>query len=239
MPKFLRSGNKTETDVAEGTQGMALSWEDGKFFSPICPMDGSHSINSDDDLDESGAHVGTATATWNSTEQKGYHKHSPLVAQGVLLAQQELGANPNPSCFSDEMRNLDIAMKRAAQLPRNNYFANNCVMVNRERERRKVPPTTRSVELDNIARWHVEAMASASVGAFHADAMEIQSRLQTPCRRIGSNVGVGESIRDIHRQMMRNRSMFNNIVDRRYVEMGMATAKGGNGELYLCQIYRG
>lgn len=241
--KFLQRFKKQpEASITPSDDDEAsLIWEEGMFFSPICPMNGSHSINSDESPEdqEEDDIILTRTATWKPTKERGYHKHAPLVAQKVLVHQQERGANPNPSCRDEEKRNLCIALKRAAQLPRANCFSNNCVMVNREREKRKVPPTNRSLELDNIAKWHVQAMAEASIGAFHADAMEIQARLESPCRRIGANVGVGESIIDIHMTMMRNRSMFNNICDRRYVEMGMATAKGKNGELYLCQIYRG
>lgn len=255
MPKFLRKANKKRKDIkredsaatmdssVSSTTEMDMSisslpWEGGKFFSPISSMNGSRSINSNDDFKNEEGCDQAIEVSWKSTEQDGYHKHAPLVAPQVLVAQQDRGTKPNPSSFSEEICNLDITLKRAAQLPRNNYLANNCVMVNRERETRKVTPMNRSVELDNIARWHAESMAAISAGAFQPDASKVQANLRKPCRRVGCNVGVGESIRDIHSHMMKTRSMFNNIVDRRYVEMGMATAKGQNGELYLCQIFR-
>ena len=65
--------------------------------------------------------------------------------------------------------------------------------------------------------------------------------------RIGENVGRGKTINEIHSMMMmttnsknknkNNVSQRNNILHRRFVYMGVGTAKGDDGLLYLCQIF--
>jgi uncharacterized protein YkwD len=124
------------------------------------------------------------------------------------------------------------------RLPRVAHFANNHIMINTERTRRAVPALKRSSELDAIARWHAENMASADT-VHHSDAAELQSKLGKPCEFLGENVAKGENIRSIHKEMMKNVGDVYNMTDRNYSEMGMATARGPNGDLYLCQIFRG
>ena len=49
MPKFLRrqkaAEDKQEASTSE-EHSESLAWEEGMFMSPICPMNGSHSISS-------------------------------------------------------------------------------------------------------------------------------------------------------------------------------------------------
>ena len=241
-PKFLTTIRRTKQSKKDHHQ-----CEDGQFFSPIPrPTADSHCIiNSRDEDNSEGSSARSVTqstacgTSWKSCEREGYHNHSPLVAQTVLYAQQGRGATVHPSSFSEELRNLNITMESARELPRNCYFGNNHVMVNRVREGHLVPPLNRSHDLDTLARWHAEAMAALDGGAFHADPNDLQAKLKKPSRRIGSNVAVGESVRRIHQQMMYKKGDYNNIVDRRYTEMGMGTARGRSGEIYLCQIFRG
>ena len=224
--------------------------EDGKFFSPIPRPAVRHSrciVNSRDDEDSiefSMKSHSTANSSWKSCEREGYHDHAPLVAQRVLYAQQSRGATIQPKSFLEELQNLNISMERARELPRNCSFGNNHVMVNRARERQAVPPLNRSSDLDALARAHAETMAAAQRDcgegrAFHADPTEIQAKLKKPSRRIGSNVAIGESVRHIHQEMMHKKGDYNNIFDRRYTEVGMGTAVGSDGKIYLCQIFRG
>ncbi|CAB9497643.1 expressed unknown protein [Seminavis robusta] len=224
VPKFMKP------KAQEPKRGKATV--DGKFFSAIPRWESevSESSTADETLRDD---------SWMSSDEPGHHRHSPLVAQQVLVAQQEKGVKIIPETREDEIRNLNIAMARAKELPRTSYFTSNHVMVNRVREKRNVPPLGRSPELDEVARWHAQQMAEAAEGMFHADPTEIVSRLGKPSRRIGSNVAVGESVRHMHAKMMEKRGDFNNLIDRRYIQFGMGTAPGPNGDLYMCQIYRG
>lgn len=111
-------------------------------------------------------------------------------------------------------------------------------MVNTERSKRTIAPLYRLKELDEIARQHAERMAS-NLTLFHTTPHELQSKFQRKTRRLGENVGCGETIRSIHQIMMATRSERNNILDRRYTHFGMATARATDGNLYLCQVFRG
>ena len=55
--------------------------------------------------------------------------------------------------------------------------------------------------------------------------------------RVGVNVGCGSGVEQIHRHMMASLSDKNNITDRRFVSMGVGTAKSEDGILYMCQIF--
>ena len=88
--------------------------------------------------------------------------------------------------------------------------------------------------LDEIARKHAAQM-SEEQSLFHADPTEL---LLDESTRIACNVGRGSSVNSIHKHMMTNSvSDKNNITDRRFVSMGVGTAKAADGTLYLCQIF--
>ena len=123
------------------------------------------------------------------------------------------------------------------KLPGTWYYSSNHILVNKERIKRNIPALTRRIELDALARERAETMAR--LGAIdHSRPEEIQFRIQ-PCRRFGENVACGASIREIHGDMVKNDADLNNLLDRRYSYMGMGTAKGKNGALYFCQIFKG
>ncbi|CAB9497642.1 expressed unknown protein [Seminavis robusta] len=229
VPKFTKKPKPQEPQRCSSVEG--------KFFSaiPRWESDVSESSTSDETMDDSRK----SYDSWKTSDKPGYHKHAPLVAQQVLVAQQEMGVKIIPETREEEQRNLKIAMARAKELPRTSYFTSNHVMVKRIREKRNVPALSRSPELDEVARGHAQQMAEAAEGVFHADPTEIVSHLGKPSRRIGCNVAVGESVQHMHAKMMEKRGDFNNLIDRRYMHFGMGTAPAPNGDLYMCQIYRG
>jgi uncharacterized protein YkwD len=159
--------------------------------------------------------------------------HQPLMVIDPEKADQETEIDPATA--------LGKAMARSRNLPNTDYYSSNHILVNQERVKRVIAPLSRLRELDSLARDHAEAMANAQ-HLFHSDPCDIQSKFQRPCRRMGENVAVGSNIRDIHVRMMKNTESNtdkNNILHRCYTHMGMATAKGADGQLYLCQIFRG
>lgn len=123
-------------------------------------------------------------------------------------------------------------------------FADICgnhALVNAERQwgNPDLSPLKRSRELDEIAKWQAENMAKAS-RAYHSDPTELCSRLVTrPEHRLGENVAQGENLRELHGIMKQHSANYANMMDERYNEMGMATAKSANGDWFLCQIFRG
>jgi uncharacterized protein YkwD len=141
--------------------------------------------------------------------------------------------------MTDEMEELGLIMARSRQLPGTWYYSSNHVLVNKERTKRGIAPLIRKVELDELARKIAASMAE-SQSVRHSNPHDLMFELQAPCRRLGENVASGSSIREIHRGMMQtSQADKNNILDRRYTSMGMGTALGSDGELYLCQIFRG
>ena len=143
--------------------------------------------------------------------------------------------------FEDQQKQWGKAIVDAQRLPKHTgYYASNHIMVNKERVKRTIPALKRSPDLDAIARWHAESMA-AERAVRHSDPKELQAKLEElgVYAYLGENVHSGTCVRTMHREMVETVGDVRNMTDRRYTEMGMATAKGSDGELYLCQIYRG
>lgn len=170
----------------------------------------------------------SAPSSWKSSGSLDYHKGAPL-----LVTSPESGVT-----IEDEAEALGNVLARSRRLPGTWYFASNHIMVNKERTERMVAPLVRLKELDEIARDHAEDMASKRT-LFHSDPHEIRAKFNRTSRRFGENVGRGVSIKAIHEAMMMIRSDRNNILDRRYTNFGMATARGSDGLLYMCQVFRG
>jgi uncharacterized protein YkwD len=173
-------------------------------------------------------------ATWQVCDSKSYHDHSPLMARRQST-RDIIGI------LSDEATELNTAMARARKLPGPYFYSNNIILVNKARCVENAPALSRDMELDHIARSHAEIMAMTGI-AGHSDPTTLRFKLSGPCRRIGENVAVGTSIKDVHKEMMESPKRHadkNNILDRRYTCMGVGTSKGKDGKLYICQVFKG
>jgi uncharacterized protein YkwD len=188
------------------------------------------SVSASSKTEEETTPTSSPPASWKSTETNSFCLHQPLYVTDPELS----GGCP----VINEAEALGRVLQRSRQLPTTWYYSSNHVMVNQERCRRVVAPLTRLAELDAIAHDHAVAMASAD-RLFHSNPVELRNKFSRPSRRMGENVASGDSIRDIHKKMMKTKSDRNNILHRSYTNMGMATAKGKNGTLYLCQVFRG
>lgn len=218
---------------------------DGVFVSsrtlamrPLSPPSSSVSVSSNE---SSGTNASTVTTTppplpaspatsWKSAGTKEHNLNSPLVV-----------TNPDDTTerIVDEATHLGKILARSRHLPGTWYYSSNHILVNQERTRRTMAPLIRMVELDLLARLHAEQMAEEDE-LRHVEADALRYALQDiPYRRLGENVAKGSNVRSIHTDMMSTLSNRNNIVDRRFTHFGMGTAVANNGELYLCQIFRG
>merc|ERR1711933_646466 len=188
-------------------------------------------VTLDDDITNttSESEIDTSSSDWKTTGSTDHMKNAPLVV-----------ANPDlPEVIEDEAAVLGRKMIRARQLPSNSSsFMSNHMMVNRERTKRTIVPLIRLPELDALACTHAEQMVEEN-RVFHCDSNELQEKFSRTVRRLGENVAKGESIPDIHNCMMRTLSDRNNILDRRYTHMGMASKRDADGQIYICQIFRG
>mmetsp|Transcript_10037 Transcript_10037/g.15427 ORF Transcript_10037/g.15427 Transcript_10037/m.15427 type:complete len:211 (-) Transcript_10037:73-705(-) len=119
------------------------------------------------------------------------------------------------------------------------YFSSNHIQINKERQKRGLHPLKREAELDEVARKHASNMAEKGV-VFHSNPNDLACFLDNRFNRIGENVVKGETIRQIHTEMMKkSKTRRNNIVDPRFAAMGMGTATSKDGELFMCQIFQG
>jgi Cysteine-rich secretory protein family len=187
-------------------------------------------ISSDSSADGSEAPTRPLAVSWKSTDTKSFMQHMPLLVRNP--------ENDSEAPIVDAEDELCKVISRARQLPGTWYYSSNHVMVNQARVKCTVAPVARLRELDEIARSHAAAMAEEN-SLFHMTPVHLQESFPRVARRFGVNIAKGESIRAIHESMMRNRADKNNILDRRYTNMGMGTAVGPDGELFLCQVFRG
>jgi hypothetical protein len=235
MPKRQpASVRRRSTKKARGRKSQFLAEatvksEGGVFLSVrTVPIDDDCSSSVDSDTVTSTSSSKPSTS-WKSTGGNYFLPRSPLIVN-----DPEKGGEP----IKDEVEALGLRIARSRHLPGTCYYSSNHVMVNQERTKRMIAPLVRMRELDEIAREHVDAMAREN-RAFHSNPNFVRMSFHRPAHRLGENVAKGSSIRAIHEAMLATRSDYNNIADRRYTHLGMATAKASDGELFMCQIFRG
>merc|ERR1712176_1091386 len=133
----------------------------------------------------------------------------------------------------------------------NHFVYSNHIMTNQERMAKNIRLLSRSHELDELARSYAEEMAEKDHVIFHHHHQQQQQQhgedhhhhqqQQHLQRLFGENVAKGHSIEEIHRRMMETDFQRMNILNDEYMEMGMAVARSTkhDGEIFLCQLYRG
>ena len=178
----------------------------------------------------------SSVGSWQSSGASDHHKGAPRIAKN--FSQRRI--NPHNVPLSEE-EVVGRIMLKSRQLPRNNsYIIGNHVMINNERTKLAIAPLKRILALDEIAREQAKEMANITT-LFHSDPEELCRILggDDLGHRIGENVAKGTDLRSIHSRMMQDSlSDRNNFLDRRYTSMGVGTARGSDGTLYLCQIFR-
>lgn len=122
-------------------------------------------------------------------------------------------------------------------IPQLGIFHSNHVLVNKERAQYRLPPYKRCRELDDLARIHAKAMADQS-SVYHSVTSIDALRLKLHATHVAENVQCGESIRSMHDHVMAERAVSCHNLLGHFDEFGMATAKGTDGKLYLCQLFR-
>jgi uncharacterized protein YkwD len=112
-------------------------------------------------------------------------------------------------------------------------------LINQERQARDIPPLIRSTDLDKLAQLHANSMASdQKVTHTVSNVDELKHLLQSD--RVGENVQRGASINAMHEMAMtKHKVNRSNILTSSYDEYGVAVAVGDDGNLYLCQLFRG
>jgi len=228
-----RKSRSLQDDASESTNSTNSSKSLGGTYLTMIQRDDNRRLTDSSSSDES----------WKPSSGKGHHKHSPLVARsGERPSYVKLKTKPTARVYDpvdDDAQELGMIMLRSRNLPGTWYYSNNHVLVNKERVKRRIPPLMRRTQLDELAREHAETMA-AEDALYHSDPNTLVQKIGRPSRRLGENVMYGDSIREMHRIMLESAGADkNNMLDRRYLTMGMGTARGQDGGLYMCQIFRG
>jgi len=150
---------------------------------------------------------------------------------------------------ADDKKLLKKIMTKAKKLPQEpGKYASIHIMVNAVRVKRNIPPMRRERCMDQIAREQAKLMAEEKK-LFHIDnpndltnrlkAMDSKSNELPNYERLGTNVGRGNSVIEVHRFMLAALAERSNIQDKRFFAMGMGTYKADNNVLYMCQVFGG
>jgi hypothetical protein len=112
------------------------------------------------------------------------------------------------------------------------YYSSNHVLVNRERMMREIRPLMRSIALDEMAR------TIATMSATNCPPQPQEPDTTMIPKHYHGHVLVGESIRSIHQHtLLHDPQARDKLLDVDYREFGMATCKGRDGRLHLCQLF--
>jgi Cysteine-rich secretory protein family len=107
-----------------------------------------------------------------------------------------------------------------AARPKNPYD-----LLNKERTRRSLPPFSRSMLLDSIARDVAQQLARSA------------GKKCTPTDYHG-NVGKGVDFSTIHKKMMAQRGTEKaNIVSSKFTQVGIGMSKTSDGQIFVCQLF--
>lgn len=206
----------------------------------------------------------TPVPVWTPSNRPDHHKDTPKI---VRRPQYEKKYNEDDDDkllrrIIYESRTLPISYGRN---PKKSYFSMH-VGINSERTRLFVPPLLRNPKLDEIAREHAAKMAQRREVHHIRDPASLYDRIHsdddhdeeddgstsagrtTPsiplvadesCHRLGENISCGQNLKEIHQAMMASTSERNNIIDRRFLSMGVGTAVAADGTLYVCQLFTG
>jgi len=231
------------------------------YSAPDSPLGGlgrTTSCRTIDTRSSTSADDATTVSNWSPSDGPDFHKGAPIIAR----RPSGVKTDPRLADLDDQML-LSHVMFEARKLPRSpGPYASAHVLINSERQKRTVQPLRRCPAMDEIARRQAKVMAQAGKLQHTEDPVELQDEIvdiihkienknddddsvdgtsavpeKRQDHRVGENIWRGQTIKDIHHMMMKNASQRNNIIHRRWVYMGVGTAKGEDGLLYLCQIF--
>jgi uncharacterized protein YkwD len=113
------------------------------------------------------------------------------------------------------------------------------VRINFERERRCLDPLKRCRALDRMACEHAERMAGMQALIPSALTLDELKRQLGGCAKAGENVFRGFSVQELHCSSMQSDQVcIRNILSKNFTELGVGTAKGNDGMIYMVQLFR-
>jgi uncharacterized protein YkwD len=108
-------------------------------------------------------------------------------------------------------------------------------LVNQARNNRDRPPLRLGQSLSHKAHRHSARMADAG-SIFHHSCLSCL--VLSDWDAIGENVGVGSTIRSVHRALMDSRAHRRNILSRAFTRVGVGVVRSG-GRVWVTEIFLG
>ena len=105
-------------------------------------------------------------------------------------------------------------------------------LVNQERTSRGIPALTRRADVDRIAKAHGDRMAAAYTIWHNDDYFTAATKRLIGASFVGENVAKNSDIDDMHRRLMNSPDHRENILDRRFSQVGIGVGVAPNGELF-------
>jgi len=122
--------------------------------------------------------------------------------------------------------------------PQNQEDASSFIsLINSERHFNGVERLVECLDLAHLAQHHAQWMADNMTLQHSSDLAILLSR--SCSNRMGQNVEYGRSAEEAHSYLMKSAGSASRILDSGYSEIGVGTARGGDGLVYVCQVYRG
>ncbi|HZZ81998.1 MAG TPA: CAP domain-containing protein [Gemmataceae bacterium] len=116
-------------------------------------------------------------------------------------------------------------------------------LTNRERKAKELPPLKLSVTLSKVARAHSENMARQGKMEHTLDKKTPFDRIKASGYRYfaaGENIAMGEEgakLSAIMKAWMESKGHRENILDTRFMEIGIGIATSKDGTMYLTQVF--
>jgi uncharacterized protein YkwD len=108
-------------------------------------------------------------------------------------------------------------------------------MVNGYRAANGLGPLAEAGDATAKAQWHAAQMASAGT-IFHSD---LASGIQPGWRSLGENVGYGGSVDGVQASLQASAPHRANMLSGAFNQIGVGVAFGGDGRVYVCQVFVG
>jgi len=123
-----------------------------------------------------------------------------------------------------------------SRFPDPSYFSSNHILVNRERAACNLPQLLRSPYLDGVARERAAYLA-LQMSLEPLTPRQVKEKCSSSIA--AENIVRGSSVRAMHEQCMSELPKhMERILSPRFNEMGMGTAMGKDGNLYMVQYFR-
>lgn len=106
--------------------------------------------------------------------------------------------------------------------------------INKARSAKGLGSVKLDPELSRVARLHTKEMVGRSV--LHHTSLSTLGRRVTNWVTLGENVGVGETVRSLHRAFMKSPTHRDNILFSTYNHVGVGTKRAG-GDLWVTVVF--